>query len=146
MKMKYMIFIIMCIVLCSCRSVKYIEKEVPIEIPIVKTQKEYVQMIDTVIQKDSIFIQKYTSNDTVYIDKLQLKDVFKKQIIRDTITTNDTITVPVTVKVKDITAQTKAETERDAWRKTAKSFSYLSLVLMIVAIVSNWSRLKKYLK
>lgn len=140
--MRYILLFIS-MMLVSCTTTKYIEKEVPIEVPVIKEKLKIIQQIDTILQHDSVWCYTYTRGDTVYVEKGRERSKNNIKIQHDTITTNDTITVPVEVKVKDITAQTKAEVERDAWSKTAKMYGYLSLFLLLLLIGTNWKFIKK---
>lgn len=60
-------------------------------VPVIKT--EYVNKIDSFYRLDSIFVNKYTKGDTVFVDKEKLKYI--KIIKKDTIKVTDTITKPI---------------------------------------------------
>lgn len=129
--------------LVSCTTTKYIEKEVPIEVPIIKEKLKILQQIDTIQLHDSVWCYTYTRGDTVYVEKGRERSKNNVKIQHDTITNNDTITVPVEIKTTDITAQRKAEGERDAWSKTAKMYGYLSFFLLLLLIGTNLKFIKK---
>ena len=87
------IFIFLCI---SCSTVKYVDREVPIEV----VRTEYINQI----YKDSIFIHdsidRYISGDTVYLYKY--KYIYKYLSKTDTVLNTDTIEVPVKITTTEV--------------------------------------------
>lgn len=71
---------------CSCSTMGHIQY---VEVPKVKT--EYVSKTDTTIIHDSIFVDRFRQNDTVFIYKYKYK--YKTNIQRDTINKTDTVSV-----------------------------------------------------
>lgn len=69
--------IILCIVMCSCRSIQY----VPVEV--VKTDTTYINKVqrDSIYQLDSIYIR--DKGDTILITKT--KYIYRDKLIRDTV-------------------------------------------------------------
>ena len=84
--------IILCLVMCSCRSVQY----VPVEV--VKTDTTYINKVqrDSIYQLDSIYIR--DKGDTVLITKT--KYIYRDKLIRDTVYASrvDSIQVPYPVE------------------------------------------------
>lgn len=96
--MKHLLLVILLFTLASCGAVKYIEKEVPVEIEKVRT--EYINQY----YKDSIYIHdsidRYISGDTVYLSKY--KYIYKYFNSTDTLIQHDSIEKPVEVKTTEI--------------------------------------------
>lgn len=86
----YILLFFIIFTLFGCKSHDIIT-EIPIEIPIVKT--EYVSKIDSVYIHDSIYHEIIQINDTVFNTKFIYKDIYK--IKNDTICKTDTITKPI---------------------------------------------------
>lgn len=66
-------------------------------VPVETTKTEYVSKIDTTIIKDSVFIDRWSKADTVFLTKYKYKYIEK--IKRDTLHRVDTIPVIQEVKV-----------------------------------------------
>lgn len=82
--------------LSGCRSVQY----VPVET--VKTDSVYIDRYqhDSIYQRDSIFVNRWTAGDTVYQDKVVWKYVYRDKVKYDTmsILRSDTVRVPYPVE------------------------------------------------
>lgn len=87
------IFVFLCI---SCSTVKYIDREVPIE----TVRTEYINQLyrDSVFVHDSI--DRYISGDTVY--QYKYRYIYKYLNRTDTVVKTDSIEVPVEVKTTEI--------------------------------------------
>lgn len=83
-------------IIAGCRSVKY----VPVES--VRTDSVYVDryLRDSIYQRDSVFVNKWTVGDTVYQDKVVYKYVYQDRVRYDTISImrSDTVSVPYSVE------------------------------------------------
>lgn len=96
---KRLLFIIIpCIMLSlltGCKSVKYI----PVET--VRTDSVYVDryLRDSIYQRDSVFINRWTAGDTVYQDKIVYKYIYRDKVKYDTVAIlrSDTVRVPFSV-------------------------------------------------
>lgn len=96
---KWLLFIIIpCIMLSlltGCKSVQY----VPVET--VRTDSVYVDhyLRDSIYQRDSVFINRWTAGDTVYQDKVVWKYVYRDKVKYDTVAIlrSDTVRVPFPV-------------------------------------------------
>ena len=86
--------IIICLVMCSCRSVQY----VPVEV--IKTDTTYINKIqrDSIYQLDSVYIR--DKGDTVLIIKTRY--LYRDRLVQDTVymSKTDSIQVPYPVERK----------------------------------------------
>lgn len=99
---KRLLFLIIPYIILSlfagCKSVQY----VPVET--VRTDSIYVDRYqrDSIYQRDSVFVNRWTAGDTVYQDKVVWKYVYRDKVKYDTVATlrSDTINVPYPVECK----------------------------------------------
>ena len=139
------LFIIVTLILTSCRTVKYIDRTVvdstKIEVPITNTKIEYRDrfLYDSIYVHDSIFT--LIKGDTVYISKN--KETNRLINKADTIIKTDTIKIPVeiTKTVTKTEIQVK-ETNKLYWWQ--KSLIYLGLIVLISGIVFLIIKIKKF--
>lgn len=86
---------IMLSLLTGCKSVQY----VPVET--VRTDSVYVDryLRDSIYQRDSVFINRWTVGDTIYQDKIVYKYIYRDKVKYDTvgILRSDTVRVPFPV-------------------------------------------------
>ena len=142
---KLWLFIIVTLVLTSCRTVKYIDRTVvdstEIAIPITNTKIEYRDrfLYDSIYVHDSIFT--FIKGDTVYISKN--KETNRLVNKDNTIIKTDTIKVPVeiTKTVTKTEIQIK-EINRLYWWQ--KGLIYLGLIVLISGIVFLIIKIKKF--
>lgn len=84
--------------LAGCKSVQYVPMET------VRTDSIYVDRYqrDSIYQRDSVFVNRWTAGDTVYQDKVVWKYVYRDKVKYDTVATlrSDTINVPYPVECK----------------------------------------------
>jgi hypothetical protein len=84
--------------LAGCKSVQY----VPVET--VRTDSIYVDRYqrDSIYQRDSVFVNRWTAGDTIYQDKVVWKYVYRDKVKYDTVAIlrSDTINVPYPVECK----------------------------------------------
>lgn len=82
--------------LSGCKSVQY----VPVET--VRTDSVYIDRYqhDSIYQRDSIFVNRWTAGDTVYQDKVVWKYVYRDKVVYDTVAIlrSDTVRVPYPVE------------------------------------------------
>jgi hypothetical protein len=85
-------------ILTGCKSVQF----VPVET--VKTDSFYIDRFqrDSIYQRDSVFVNRWTAGDTVYQDKVVWKYVYRDKVKYDTVAIlrSDTINVPYPVECK----------------------------------------------
>ena len=131
LKKLLLILAIITLTLTSCQTTKTVQ--VPVPVPVIKT--EYINRIDSIYRLDSIFVNKYTKGDTVFVDKEKLKYI--KIVKKDTIQLTDTITKPIykteTKEVKYIPWYTKLFAYIGAF-----SLAALLIYLLIKFKVCNW--------
>ena len=142
---KIWLFILIVIFLTSCRTVRYIDRNIidstEIEVPITNTKIEYKDRFlrDSIYIHDSIFT--LIKGDTVYIYRNKETNHLINKI--DTIVKIDTIKVPV-----DITKTvTKTETQIKEINKLywwQKIFMYFGLIVFISGIVFPIIKIKKF--
>lgn len=84
--------------LAGCKSVQY----VPVET--VRSDSIYVDRYkrDSIYQRDSVFVNRWTVGDTIYQDKVVWKYVYRDKVKYDTVAIlrSDTINVPYPVECK----------------------------------------------
>lgn len=85
-------------ILTECKSVQF----VPVET--VKTDSFYIDRFqrDSIYQRDSVFVDRWTAGDTIYQDKVVWKYVYRDKVKYDTVAIlrSDTINVPYPVECK----------------------------------------------
>ena len=83
-------------ILTGCKSVQY----VPVET--VRTDSVYIDRYqhDSIYQRDSVFVNRWTAGDTVYQDKVVWKYVYREKVVYDTVAIlrSDTVRVPYPVE------------------------------------------------
>ena len=142
---KIWLFILIVIFLASCRTVRYIDRNIidstEIEVPITNTKIEYKDRFlhDSIYIHDSIFT--LIKGDTVYIYRNKETNHLINKI--DTIVKIDTIKVPVEI-TKTVT---KTETQIKEINKLywwQKIFMYFGLIVFISGIVFTIIKIKKF--
>ena len=82
-----------CLLLAGCRTVKYVP------VPSVSVDSVYVDRFhrDSVYLHDSVFVNQYSKGDTVYVDKVSVKYLYRDRWRYDTVavTKRDSVQVPV---------------------------------------------------
>ena len=118
---------VMCVVaftlaITSCSTIKYV--------PIETTRVAYKNHVDTLRQRDSIYIKEYMKGDTVYVTKEKFKYLYKVKI--DTVAVHDSTQVPYPVEVtKEVTP---------SWCYKLVIFDVIALLILtlIFAIKKGW--------
>lgn len=139
------LFIIVTLILTSCRTVKYIDRTVvdstEIAVPITNTKIEYRDrfLYDSIYVHDSIFT--FIKGDTVYISKN--KETNRLVNKDNTIIKTDTIKVPVEITKTVTKTETQIkEVNRLYWWQ--KGLIYLGLIVLISGIVFLIIKIKKF--
>ena len=142
---KIWLFILIVIFLTSCRTIRYIDRNIidstEIEVPITNTKIEYKDRFlhDSIYIHDSIFT--LIKGDTVYIYRNKETNHLINKI--DTIVKIDTIKVPVEI-TKTVT---KTETQIKEINKLywwQKIFMYFGLIVFISGIIFPIIKIKKF--
>lgn len=114
------IFVFLCI---SCSTVKYVDREVPIE----TVRTEYINQL----YRDSIFvhdsIDRYISGDTVY--QYKYRYIYKYLYRTDTVVKTDSIEVPIEVKTTEI-----KEVNKLRWYQSALMWAG-GLALLVLSFI-----------
>lgn len=116
-----MILLIGCLLMfAGCKQVEYVYKT------------EYITKHerDSIYVRDSIFIDKWRSNDTVFLTKEIFSIKYRDKIVRDTIQVHDSIRVPYTKYVVK-------EKKKTGWK-------YWIGCLTPIIIYAGYKLLKKY--
>ena len=136
---KLWLFIIVTLALTSCRTVKYIDRNVvdstEIAVPITNTKIEYRDrfLYDSIYVHDSIFT--LIKGDTVYISKnKETNHLINKT---DTIVKTDTISVPIEITkiVTKTETSIKEVNKLYWWQKILMSIGGIVFILIIIYIV-----------
>ena len=136
---KLWLFIIVTLALTSCRTVKYIDRNVvdstKIAVPITNTKIEYRDrfLYDSIYVHDSIFT--LVKGDTVYISKnKETNHLINKT---DTIVKTDTISVPIEITkiVTKTETSVKEVNKLYWWQKILMSIGGIAFILIIIYIV-----------
>lgn len=101
--MRKLLFVLMLFtslfVLFGCKTkIQY----VPVET--LKTEYRDKYLRDSIYLMDSVFVDRWRSNDTVYLTKEKYKYLYKDKIVRDTINIRDSIRVSFPV-VEEVTVK-----------------------------------------
>ena len=112
-----------CLMIVSCRSVKY----VPVET--VKTDSVYVNKVqrDSIRLQDSIFV--FVKGDTVRIEKY--KYLYRDRVVVDTVrlVERDSVQVPVPVE--------KPLTRWQRWKLDLGSFAMAAIAIAVLVVVGR---------
>ena len=112
--------------LAGCKSVKY----VPVET--VRTDSVYVDRFtrDSVYLRDSVYVNSWTQGDTVYVDKMSVRYLYRDRWRHDTVAVVRRDSVNVLVPV---------ERELGWWeRARLKLFWPLVAVVVVLAVAVWW--------
>lgn len=114
--------------LAGCKSVQY----VPVET--VRTDSVYIDRYqhDSIYQRDSIFVNRWTAGDTVYQDKVVWKYVYRDNVKYDTVSVlrSDTVRVPYPVE-RRLTKWEQVRLNVGGW--------VIALVVITILVVVGWA-------
>lgn len=123
--------IVVCILICllsGCKSVQY----VPVET--VRTDSVYIDRFqrDSIYQRDSVFVNRWTAGDTVYQDKVVWKYVYRDKVKYDTVAIlrSDTVRVPYPVE-RRLTKWEQVRLNVGGW--------VIALVVITILVVVGWA-------
>lgn len=113
--------------LAGCKSVQY----VPVET--VRTDSVYVDryLRDSIYQRDSVFINRWTAGDTVYQDKIVYKYIYRDKVKYDTVAVlrSDTVRVPYPVE-RGLTKWEQVRLDIGGWA--------IAVVVVTILVVVGW--------
>ena len=117
---------LVCLMLAGCRTVRY----VPVET--VRTDSVYVDRFtrDSVYLRDSVFVNRWMQGDTVFVDKVSVKYLYRDRWRHDTVAVvrRDSVQIPVPV-----------EREFGWWQQARlKMFWPLVAVVVVLAVAVWW--------
>lgn len=114
--------------LSGCRSVQY----VPVET--VRTDSVYIDRYqhDSIYQRDSVFVNRWTAGDTVYQDKVVWKYVYRDKVKYDTVSVlrSDSVRVPYPVE-RRLTKWEQVRLNVGGW--------VIALVVITILVVVGWA-------
>ena len=114
--------------LSGCKSVQY----VPVET--VRTDSVYIDRFqrDSIYQRDSIFVNRWTAGDTVYQDKVVWKYVYRDKVKYDTVAilSSDTVRVPYPVE-RRLSTWEEVRLNVGGWA--------IALVVITILVVVGWA-------
>lgn len=114
--------------LTGCKSVQY----VPVET--VRTDSVYIDRFqrDSIYQRDSVFVNRWTAGDTVYQDKVVWKYVYRDKVKYDTVSVlrSDTARVPYPVE-RRLTKWEQVRFNVGGW--------VIALVVITILVVVGWA-------
>ena len=111
-----------CLLLAGCKTTKYVP------VPSVSVDSVYVDRWhkDSVYLHDSVYVNRWMHGDTVYVDKVSVKYLYRDRLLHDTaaVTRRDSVRVPVPV-----------EREPGRWQQ-ARLRRFWPLVAVVVVLVA----------
>lgn len=114
--------------LTGCKSVQY----VPVET--VRTDSVYIDRYqhDSIYQRDSVFVNRWTAGDTVYQDKVVWKYVYRDKVKYDTVSVlrSDSVRVPYPVE-RRLTKWEQVRLNVGGW--------VIALVVITILVVVGWA-------
>lgn len=114
--------------LSGCKSVQYVPFET------VRTDSVYIDRYqhDSIYQRDSIFVNRWTAGDTVYQDKVVWKYVYRDKVVYDTVAIlrSDTVRVPYPVE-RRLTTWEEVRLNVGGW--------VIALVVITILVVVGWA-------
>lgn len=116
--------------LCGCKTVRY----VPVET--VRTDSVAVERLvrDSVCVRDSVWVNRWTAGDTVFVDRVSVKWRYRDRWRRDTlrILRYDTVETPVPV-----------ERELGWWELARLKMFWPLVVVVVVLVIAVWWLVKR---
>lgn len=122
-------------ILTGCKSVQF----VPVET--VKTDSFYIDRFqrDSIYQRDSVFVNRWTAGDTVYQDKVVWKYVYRDKVKYDTVAIlrSDTVRVPYPVD-RELSKWEQVKLDVGGW--TICAF----IIIILLVVVFTVYKLRQY--
>lgn len=113
--------------LLGCKSTKYIPLKT------VRTDSVYVDryLRDSIYQRDSVFINRWTAGDTVYQDKIVYKYIYRDKVKYDTVAilSSDSVRVPYPVE-RGLTKWEQVRLDIGGWA--------IAVVVVTILVVVGW--------
>ena len=114
-----------CLLLAGCKTTKYVP------VPSVSVDSVYVDRWhkDSVYLHDSVYVNRWMHGDTVYVDKVSVKYLYRDRLLHDTVavTRRDSVRVPVPV-----------EREPGRWQQARLRLFWPLVAVVVVLIAAVW--------
>jgi len=115
-----------CLLLAGCRTVRYVP------VPSVSVDSVYVDHFhrDSIFLRDSVFVNRWTHGDTVFVDKVVTRYKYKDRWRYDTV---------AVMRVDSVRVPYPVEKDLSWWEKTRLySFPVLVAIVAVLAFVVVW--------
>ena len=131
MFMRIILYLALCIIVVGCKTTTKIV-EVPIEKVVTKTDSIYITKVkvDSVFEKDSIYINTYVKGDTIYRDNYRFISRWRDRVKLDTIHKTHTDTIKVE---KAITIE--VEKPLSWWQKVKQDVGGIAMGILVTLLV-----------
>ena len=131
MLMRIILSLALCIIVEGCKTTTKIV-EVPVEKEVIKTDSIYITKVkvDSVFEKDSIYINTYVKGDTIYRDNYRFISRWRDRVKLDTIHKTHTDTIKVE---KAITIE--VEKPLSWWQKVKQDVGGIALGILVTLLV-----------
>ena len=114
-----------CLLLAGCKTTKYVP------VPSVSVDSVYVDRWhkDSVYLHDSVYVNRWMHGDTVYVDKVSVKYLYRDRLLHDTVavTRRDSVRVPVPV-----------EREPGRWQQARLRLFWPLAAVVVVLVAAVW--------
>lgn len=131
MLMRIILSLALCIIVVGCKTTTKIV-EVPVEKVVTKTDSIYITKVkvDSVFEKDSIYINTYVKGDTIYRDNYRFISRWRDRVKLDTIYKTHTDTIKVE---KAITIE--VEKPLSWWQKVKQDVGGIAMGILVTLLV-----------
>lgn len=131
MLMRIILSLALCIIVVGCKTTTKIV-EVPVEKEVIKTDSIYITKVkvDSVFEKDSIYINTYVKGDTIYRDNYRFISRWRDRVKLDTIYKTHTDTIKVE---KAITIE--VEKPLSWWQKVKQDVGGIAMGILVTLLV-----------
>ena len=113
------------VLLVGCKTTKYVP------VPSVSVDSVYVDRWhkDSVYLHDSVYVNRWMHGDTVYVDKVSVKYLYRDRLLHDTVavTRRDSVRVPVPV-----------EREPGRWQQARLRLFWPLVAVVVVLVAAVW--------
>ena len=134
--------------LVGCKTIEYVPIEKVVEKEIVKRDSIYITKVkvDSIFERDSIFVDRYTKGDTIFVDKYKYVYRYKDKVRVDTLWVFgiDSVVVDST---KTITITKEVEKPLTWWKKLKQDIGGIAIGVLLSVIIAFfiWLYYKKEL-
>ena len=126
----------LCLILVGCKTIEYVTIEKEVEKEVVKRDSIYITKtkVDSIFERDSIFVDRYTKGDTIFVDKYKYVYRYKDKVRVDTLWVFgiDSVIVDST---KTITLTKEVEKKLTKWQSFKQDVGGISIGIVIVLLL-----------